>query len=267
MSEIAPNLSDDKRCVSVHWSIPAQCDLPRSHWEDHETTHPDTGVRLRYCRTMGTWRTEELRDGAWHRIEIPPPGGYCGQPDPDNPPAICAGQFGHRLSRAHAAYVDGVWRQWPSLVMEPERRPGLDEEALLRGLVYDQAAEIAELRASIAALQASMRSGTGDVRDGQQGEKDTSAAVAGAASTRPMPPGIADRLSRLRTHIENKCHPVTTSDVHHIYISWGWKGLGLSDARRDLAALAEAGHLTVDNSHTARRRYVPVRTARGGVVQ
>lgn len=263
MPEIAPNLSDNKRCVSVHWSIPAQCDLPPSHWDDHETTHPDTGVRLRYCRVGGTWRTEELRDGTWHRIEIPPPGGYCGQPDPEEVKVTCTLQHGHRLSRAHAADVHGNWRQWPALVKEPERRPGLREEELLRGLIHDQAAEIAGLRASIAAVQAAAQRGPDCLCGAARGEKDTSA-EAEAAFTRPMPPGIADRLSRLRTHIENKGRPVITSDVRSMYLSWGWKGLSLSDVRRDLAALARAGHLSVDDSHRGRRVYRPVRTARGG---
>lgn len=263
MPEIAPDLSDHNRCVSAHWSVPAQCELPPTHWADHETTDPETGVRLRYCRVGGTWRTEELRDGAWHRLEIPPPGGYCGQPDPDNPGATCTRQYGHRFSTAHAAYVEGVWRQWPGLVMEPERRAGLREEELLRGLVYDQAAENAELRRSTAAVQATTESGNG-LRDDLQGEKDTSADEAGAEFTRPMAPAPHARRPRLRTHIENKGRPFTTSDAHRVYVSWGWKGLSLSAVRSDLAALAAAGHLVVDDSHTSRRLYQPVRTARGG---
>jgi hypothetical protein len=223
----------------VHWSIPVQCELPPSHWEDHETTHPETGARLQYCRTGGAWRTLELRDGQWHRLEIPPPGGYCGQPDPDRPDVTCTWQYGHRLAQAHAAYVDGVWHQWPTLLPEPERRAGLDDAQLLRGLVFDQAAEIAELRAAIAKVQQELAQGqfTGT-------------------------PGAAERQSRLLTRIENSGQPITTHGAHRIYRSWGWKGLSAKAVRGDLIALVMAGRLELDDSNPSCRRYRPGRTPR-----
>lgn len=69
-----PDLSEWSRCVSMHWSLPAQCDLPCTHRENwHETWRPDTDNRLRYRRAFGTFRTEELIDGEWTLLDIPPP--------------------------------------------------------------------------------------------------------------------------------------------------------------------------------------------------
>ncbi|MFJ4787639.1 hypothetical protein [Streptomyces sp. NPDC088794] len=239
MPEIAPDLSNRNRCVSVHWSLPAQCELPPSHWDDHETTHPESGVRLRYCRTGGAWRTEEWRDSFWHRIEIPPPGGYCGQPDPDRPGVTCTAQYGHRFSRSHSRDIDSEWHQWPTHVREPEHRPGLQEQDLLRGLLYDQAAELAELRATIAAYQ-----------------------KAGGATRFRSTPEAGERQSRLLTRVENHNCPVTTGIAAKIYLSWGWKGLTERTVRSDLASLARAGHLKVDESDPGCRRYAPVRSPR-----
>lgn len=74
MPEIQPDLSDQSRCISVHWSLPVQCVLPSTHRENwHEAWHPQSGNRIRYRRTLGIYRTEELRDGGGHTLEIPPP--------------------------------------------------------------------------------------------------------------------------------------------------------------------------------------------------
>lgn len=72
MPEITPDLSDKGRCISVHWTLPVQCVLPRSHRENwHETWDPETGNRLRY--RYGIYRTEELRNDEWAALFIPPP--------------------------------------------------------------------------------------------------------------------------------------------------------------------------------------------------
>lgn len=79
MPELTPDLSDPTRCISVHWALPVQCVLATTHRDDHETWHPETGNRLRYTAEGGAFRTEELHHGAWHRLQIPPPG--CFGPD------------------------------------------------------------------------------------------------------------------------------------------------------------------------------------------
>ena len=74
-NEIAPDRSAEGRCISVHWSLPVQCVLPGTHWENwHETWDPETGNRLRYRRSFGTYRTEELRNDEWTALYIPAPG-------------------------------------------------------------------------------------------------------------------------------------------------------------------------------------------------
>jgi hypothetical protein len=74
VSEITPNLTDTSRCISVHWSLPVQCVLPRPHRENwHEAWHPDTRNRIRYRRTLGVFATEELRGDGWCTLPIPPP--------------------------------------------------------------------------------------------------------------------------------------------------------------------------------------------------
>jgi hypothetical protein len=51
-----------------------QCVLPRTHRENwHEAWDPETGNRLRYRRSFGIFRTEELRNGEWTALFIPPP--------------------------------------------------------------------------------------------------------------------------------------------------------------------------------------------------
>lgn len=74
MPEIKPDLSNANRCISVHWSLPVQCERSRAHFENwHWATDPITGNRIRYRRTLGIYATEELRDGGWHVLPIPPP--------------------------------------------------------------------------------------------------------------------------------------------------------------------------------------------------
>jgi hypothetical protein len=76
MPEIQPDLTDKSRCVSVHWSLPVQCVLPCTHRENwHEAWDPQTGNRLRYRRSFGVYRTEELRNDEWTALYIPAPSG------------------------------------------------------------------------------------------------------------------------------------------------------------------------------------------------
>jgi hypothetical protein len=72
MSDHSPDQSDPSRCISVHWSLPVQCVLPRAHRENwHEAWHPETGNRLRYRYSARA--TEELHHGGWHALNIPGP--------------------------------------------------------------------------------------------------------------------------------------------------------------------------------------------------
>jgi hypothetical protein len=111
MPEIAPDLKDESRCVSVHWTLPVQCVLPRGHRENwHEAWHPQTGNRLRYQRSMGGYCTEDLHHGEWHDLEIPPPGGLCNDQHGSYPNVRCTGQYGHGWN--HRAIVDGCTYSW-----------------------------------------------------------------------------------------------------------------------------------------------------------
>jgi hypothetical protein len=113
MPEIRPDMSDDSRCVSVHWSLPVQCVLPRSHRENwHEAWHPESGNRLRYRRS-GEYRTEELHHSEWHDLEIPPPGGFCNDQYSGHfadKIVRCTGRYGHGWN--HRAVVDGCTYSW-----------------------------------------------------------------------------------------------------------------------------------------------------------
>lgn len=74
MKEIQPDMSNANRCISVHWSLPTQCERDRTHFDFwHWARHPDSGAAIRYRRTLGVYRTEELRDGQWHALPIPAP--------------------------------------------------------------------------------------------------------------------------------------------------------------------------------------------------
>ncbi|MCI3277567.1 VVA0879 family protein [Streptomyces cylindrosporus] len=96
------------------------------------------------------------------------------------------------------------------------------------------------------------------------GTQGQATGAAEAAAALPSPPPADERLPRLLKHIQDKGKPVTTADVHRVYRSWGWKGLNRSQTRGELEALAQAGHLIVDDGNPARRLYRPVRTSRGG---
>lgn len=150
MPEIAPDLTDKNRCVSVHWSLPVQCVLPSSHRENwHEAWHPQNGNRLRYRRSFGNFITEELNDG-WHDLQIPPPGGYCNDQFGSRPEVRCTGQYGHGWT--HRAVVDGCTYSWNTPI--PKKLDSLQlgrDVSQLRGVIVEMAAENAELRAQIAA--------------------------------------------------------------------------------------------------------------------
>lgn len=71
---ITPDTSDPARCISTHWSLPAQCTLSSSHRENwHETRHPESGLRMRYRYGPGVCATEEWRDNEWRDLGIPGP--------------------------------------------------------------------------------------------------------------------------------------------------------------------------------------------------
>lgn len=117
MPEITPDLSDTSRCVSVHWSLPVQCVLPRTHadiW--HEAWHPQSGNRIRYRRAMGVFVTEDHHDSAWHDLAIPAPGAVCGEPHSSKPGVFCQlehGKDGLNENRwNHVAVVDGCRHSW-----------------------------------------------------------------------------------------------------------------------------------------------------------
>jgi len=146
MPEITPDTSDRNRCISVHWSLPVQCTLPASHRENnHQTWHPQTGARLRYQRTMGTWRTEALTEDGWERLEIPPPGGYCGDASPSNPDARCSQQYGHGWN--HSVVHEGCRYSWNTPVPPALTASQLHGDVRqLRGAVVEQAADLERAR-------------------------------------------------------------------------------------------------------------------------
>jgi hypothetical protein len=153
MPEIEPNLTDKNRCISVHWNIPTQCVLPRGHRENwHEAWHPHTGNRMRYQRSMGTYVTEDHHDGAWHDLQIPPPDGYCHDQHTGRPDVRCTERYGHGWS--HRAVVDGCTYSWNTPVPRQLTPYQLGADVRqLRGLIVEQAAEIVELRAKLAARE------------------------------------------------------------------------------------------------------------------
>lgn len=156
MPEIKPDLTDQSRCVSVHWFLPVQCVLPRTHRENwHETWHPQTGNRVRYRRSFGTYATEELRDGEWHNLHIPAPGDICGEPHSDNPAVFCQGPRTHnRISWTHRAIVDGTTYTWNTLRRDLTPAQIQQDMASFRRMADEQAAEIARLRAELAVAKA-----------------------------------------------------------------------------------------------------------------
>ncbi|MEU9444602.1 hypothetical protein AB0D42_27725 [Streptomyces sp. NPDC048304] len=148
MPEILPDLTDKSRCISVHWNLPVQCVLPRSHRENwHEAWHPQTGNRLRYRRS-GEYRTEELHHGEWHDLEIPPPGGFCND-NSTYPNVHCTGQYGHGWN--HRAVVDGCTYSWNTPVPRDLTVDQLTQDVKqLRGMLVAAHSRIAELEADCA---------------------------------------------------------------------------------------------------------------------
>ncbi|MGW0579806.1 hypothetical protein ACWD25_28440 [Streptomyces sp. NPDC002920] len=164
MPEIKPDLSDESRCVSVHWNLPVQCVLPRSHRENwHEAWHPQTGNRLRYRRSMGACVTEELNDG-WRDLQIPPPGGYCNDQyvgwhagEYRSPPTVrCTGQYGHGWN--HGAVVDGCTYSWNTPIPKGITADQLTRDVQqLRGMLVEAHTRIGNLEKDSAELAARAR--------------------------------------------------------------------------------------------------------------
>ncbi|MFD6551280.1 hypothetical protein [Streptomyces sp. NPDC058398] len=155
---VRPDRSDASRCISVHWSLPVQCVLPSSHRENwHEAWHPKSGNRLRFQRSMGGYRTEELHHGEWHDLQLAPPGGFCGLLRSDRPDVRCTEQYGHGWM--HRAKVDGVQHTWSTAPV-----PGLNADQLtrdvkqLRGMVVEAHARVADLGNALAATGRSLSS-------------------------------------------------------------------------------------------------------------
>jgi hypothetical protein len=121
MPEIKPDLSEWSRCISVHWSLPVQCVLPCTHRENwHEAWRPGTGNRIRYRRSFGIYRTEELSGDDWKALEIPPPGEVCGEPYDSKPGIFCQDPRTHNeRTWTHHALVNGCRYTWNSIKREP----------------------------------------------------------------------------------------------------------------------------------------------------
>lgn len=125
MSAITPDRSDESRCTSVHWSLPVQCVLPRAHLANwHEAWHPKSGNRMRYRHTIGA--TEQLHNGTWTSLEIPPPGGYCNEQNPSNPKAFCDDRAGHTWM--HRVVYDGCTYTWNAGAPRPASAEQLAED-------------------------------------------------------------------------------------------------------------------------------------------
>lgn len=151
MPEIRPDMSDENRCISVHWSLPMQCVLPSSHRENwHEAWHPETGNRLRYRRSFGNFATEDLHHGEWHDLQIPPPNGFCNEHYPNVPGARCLAQYGHGWS--HQVRFNGCLYSWntpvpKSLTVDQVTR----DVQQLRGMLVAAHARIGKLETAEAA--------------------------------------------------------------------------------------------------------------------
>lgn len=152
MPEISPDLSDKSRCVSVHWSLPVQCVLPRTHRENfHEAWHPQTGNRLRYRRSMGAFVSEELHHGTWHDLLIPAPGKVCGEPHSSRPGVNCQMEHGETGNRwNHFALVDGCRYTWNTGLPRPVTVEQLGSDVV--SLRAEVASLTAERDAAVAAL-------------------------------------------------------------------------------------------------------------------
>lgn len=152
MPEITPNLTDPNRCASVHWSLPVQCVMPRTHANNwHEAWHPQTGNRLRYRRTMGVFLTEDLHDGEWHDLAIPAPGVVCGEPHNERPGVFCQMEHGENGNRwNHVAVVDGCRYSWKTPLPRPVG-------------TYQLGSDIRSLRAQVEELHAALTQAENDL--------------------------------------------------------------------------------------------------------
>lgn len=162
MPEIKADRSDPNRCLSVHWNLPVQCVLPSSHCENwHEAWHPQTGNRMRYRRSYGNFTTEELHHGEWHDLQIPPPGGFCGDQHSSQPGVRCTEQYGHGWN--HVARVNGCRYSWNTPIPR-----GLTVDQLtryvaqLRGMLVAAHSRIAALEAALCECQ-TVRQGDGSL--------------------------------------------------------------------------------------------------------
>lgn len=147
MPEIKPDLTDTHRCISVHWTLPVQCVLPRAHRDNwHETWHPQTRNRIRYRRTVGV--TEELRAGEWRDLGIPAPGEICGEPHSPKPGVFCQQPRNHNeISWTHSAVFEGCRYTWNTLRPKTTQDQDRQDVVRLRELADEQGAEINRLRA------------------------------------------------------------------------------------------------------------------------
>jgi len=148
MPEIRPDLSDENRCISVHWNLPVQCVLPSSHRENwHEAWHPESGNRLRYRRSFGNFATEDLHHSEWHDLQIPPPGGFCNEHYPNVPGARCRSQYGHGWS--HQVVFEGCRYSWNTAIPKHLTVDQLTRDVQqLRGMLVAAHSRIAELEAA-----------------------------------------------------------------------------------------------------------------------
>jgi hypothetical protein len=157
MPEIKADQTDPNRCLSVHWNLPVQCVLPSSHRENwHEAWHPQTGNRIRYRRSYGNFTTEELHHGEWRDLEIPPPGGFCGDQFVstfrDSPNVRCTGQYGHGWN--HRAIVDGCTYSWNTPIPKGLTVDQLTRDVTqLRGMLVAAHSLIADLEAALCECQ------------------------------------------------------------------------------------------------------------------
>jgi hypothetical protein len=157
MPEIKPDRADTSRCISVHWTLPVQCVLPRSHRENwHQAWNPETGHRLRYRHTVHA--TQELRDSQWHDLQIPAPGDTCGEPRQGKPDVHCQAPRTHnQTSWTHRAAVDGRTYTWNTIRRDLTAEQERHDMAAFRRLAAEQAAEIQRLREENARLTAELK--------------------------------------------------------------------------------------------------------------
>ena len=171
MPEIKPDLSDESRCISVHWTLPVQCVLPASHSENwHEAWHPENGNRLRYRRSYGNFVTEDLHHGEWHDLQIAPPGGFCDDRYPHKPEVRCTSQYGHGWN--HQVVFEGCRYSWNTPIPKGLTGDQLTRDVKqLRGMLVAAYARIAELEQQVATARTEAIADVGDWLD-EHGQKD-----------------------------------------------------------------------------------------------